>query len=95
MLWVFGFLILFVALLIPILAIVLDSPAVRNMLESRRRPRSGQVEELSNRVIMLEDQVDEIGRALEQMREETQFLQRLIESPEERDPSKKLQPPKQ
>ena len=95
MLWVFGFLILFVALLIPILAIVLDSPAVRNMLESRRGPRSGQVEELSNRVIMLEDQVDEIGRALEQMREETQFLQRLLESPEERDPSKKLQPPKQ
>ena len=88
-----GFLVLFVALMIPILAIVLDSPAVRNLLESRNRSTPGKFEELTGKVALLEDQVDELGRAVEGLREETQFLQRLLENPERRPPGRLAPPP--
>ena len=80
MIWVIGFLILIVALLIPILAIVMDSPALRGALE--RRLGSPQLKELSDKVAVLEDEVDELGRAVQLLREETQFMQRLLENGE-------------
>jgi hypothetical protein len=80
MIWVIGFLILIVALLIPILAIVMDSPALRGAFE--RRLGSPQLKELSDKVAVLEDEVDELGRAVQLLREETQFMQRLLESGE-------------
>ena len=95
MLWLLGFLLLFVALLIPILAIVLDSPAVRNLLESRKgAAHPGRLEELTGKVSMLEEQVEELGRTVEGLKEETQFLQRLLENPERRSPGPRLSPPK-
>ncbi|HXV86976.1 MAG TPA: hypothetical protein VD793_09765 [Gemmatimonadales bacterium] len=80
MIWVIGFLILIVALLIPILAIVMDSPALRGALE--RRLGSPHLKELSDKVAVLEDEVDDLNRAVELLREETQFMQRLLESGE-------------
>ena len=51
MLWAVGFLILVVFLMIPILAIVLDSPFMQRLVESRRAPGLGaaEVEDLTKR----------------------------------------------
>ena len=92
MLWVAGFLILFVALMVPILAIVLDSPAVRNFLESRHGAKPGRIDELGSRVELLQDQLDDLTRSVEALKEETRFLQRLLENPETRG-AKRLSPP--
>ena len=86
MLWAIGFLVLVVFLAIPILAIVLDSPALQRFLEARR---SGTVdpaalEELRKRVGVLEDEVGDLTQATQTLRDETQFLQRLLESAEEK-----------
>jgi len=93
MFWVIGFAILFVALLIPILAIVLDSPAIKHLFESRRGAAFGEVGELSKKVALLEDQVDDLTRSLEGVKEEQQFLHQLLESPERSRSSKRLPPP--
>lgn len=86
MLWAIGFLVLAVFLAIPILAIVLDSPALQRFLEARR---SGTVdpaalEELRKRVEVLEDEVGDLTQLTQTLRDETQFLQRLLESAEEK-----------
>ena len=82
MIWIIGFLILIVALLIPILAIVMDSPALRGAFE--RRLGSPQIKELSDKVAVLEDEIDELGRAVQTLREEAQFVQQLLEDGETR-----------
>jgi hypothetical protein len=93
MFWVIGFLVLLVALLIPILAIVLDAPALRSFLERRFGGASTpEVEALTRKVTLLEDEVDDLGRSVQTLKEETQFLQRLIEDGEQR-PSQRLPPP--
>jgi hypothetical protein len=86
MLWAIGFLILAVFLAIPILAIVLDSPLVHRLVESRRGtvPEPGEVTDLKRRITTLEDEMDDLGEAVRGLKDETQFLQRLLESVEER-----------
>lgn len=95
MLWVIGLLVLLVALLIPILAIVLDAPALRNLFE-RRFGTEGmrELKELAGKVTRLEDDLDDLGRSVQALREETQFLQQLLENPEQRPAPKSLTPPK-
>ena len=92
MIWLVGFGILFVALMIPILAIVLDSPAMKHLFESRRASAPGAVEDLSRKVEALEDQVDDLTRSLEGLKEEQQFLHQLLENPERSRSSKRLPP---
>ena len=92
MFWIVGFLILLVALMIPILAIVLDSPAVRRVLEARHGSEPGEVRALTQKVAALEDQVDDLTRALDAVKDEQQFLHQLLENPE-RPPSPKRLPP--
>jgi hypothetical protein len=93
MFWVIGFLVLLVALLIPILAIVLDAPVLRNVFERRFGPaQTPEVEALHRKVTLLEDEVDDLGRAVQTLKEETQFLQRLLEDGEQRS-SQRLPPP--
>ena len=89
MFWALGFLILFVALLIPILAIVLDSPAARNFF--RADPKT--INELMERVRGLEDEVGQLTQSIEDLREETRFVQRLLNKPEDSDSIEKLSPP--
>jgi hypothetical protein len=86
MLWAIGFLILAVFLAIPILAIVLDSPLVHRLVESRRAGTldPGEVAELKRRLAALEDEMDDLGEAVRGLKDENQFLQRLLESVEER-----------
>lgn len=88
--WVLGFFILLIVAMVPILSIVLDSPAVRRMLEARMD--TTKVEELSKRVHTLEDEVAALERGVDGLREENQFLQKLLENPAR--PGARLEPPK-
>jgi hypothetical protein len=76
-----------IALLIPLTAIVLDSPVLRAWIERRHGGVGGTVpgvEQLSNRVADLEAELDTVTRQLAQLQDEHQFLQRLLEDPTRR-----------
>ena len=88
--------VLLVALMIPITAILLDSPLGRSIarrLEGRGDGEVGGggagagVRQLERRVEVLEADLDDLNRSLAGMREELQFVQRLLE-----DPTKKKRP---
>jgi len=95
MFWVVGFLVLLVALLIPILAIVLDAPALRHLLERRfGTSELRELRDLAGKVTRLEDDLEDLSRSVQALREETQFLQQMLENPEQRPAPKSLAPPK-
>jgi hypothetical protein len=76
-----------IALLIPLTAIVLDSPVFRLWVERRHGGAGGavpEVEELSHRVADLESDLETVTRQLTQLQDEHQFLQRLLEDPTRR-----------
>ncbi len=90
MLWGLGLLVLLIALFIPILAIVLHSPYGRN-LASRPPVRAGsEYEELARRLVRLEADVDELSHTMRELHEQTQFLQSLLQDPDQRS---SLKPP--
>ena len=89
MFWALGFLILFMALLIPILAIVMDSPLTRNLLRSDPR----RLDEIMERVQDLEDDISQLGHSLEELREETEFVHRLLKNPDSPERPKEPPPP--
>jgi hypothetical protein len=70
--------VLLVALMIPLVAVILDSQvgrAIAARLEGGRGP-----ETLSDRrLAALEGELDRVNRELQRLDEETQFLQRLLE----------------
>ena len=73
--------ILLVALMIPIVGIVIDSPigrALARRLEGPEQAPPG-VAELARRVEILESELEDVQRALKAVEEENQFLQRLLE----------------
>ena len=83
-------LILVVALMIPIIAILVDSPLGRSIarrLEGRSRVEGegdgggGNLRDLQRKVDVLEGEVEELNRSLSATREELQFVQRLLEKP--------------
>jgi hypothetical protein len=94
--WVFV-VVLLVALMIPIAAILLDSPLGRSIarrLEGQGDGASGggagggpAVRQLEQRVEALESDLEDVNRSIAGMREELQFVQRLLE-----DPGKKKRP---
>jgi cell division protein FtsB len=86
MIWAIGFLILVVFLAIPILAIVLDSPVLHRLIESRRTAAlsDGEAADLRQRIGVLEDEVADLHQGVQALRDETQFIQRLLESAEEK-----------
>jgi hypothetical protein len=70
--------------MIPIMAILLDSPLGRSMarrLEGQGEGPLGDVRELQRRVEVLETDLEDLTRSLTGMREELQFVQRLLEDP--------------
>ncbi len=74
-------LILLVVLIIPVFAILTDSPlgrALARRLEGRNAPPP-ELRELAERVEVLSGEVDDLTRAVETLKEENQFLQRLLE----------------
>jgi hypothetical protein len=85
-------LLLLVALLVPILSIVFDSPIGRALARRLEGPAPQEpvgVADLGRKVELLEGEVDDLTRAVQELREENQFLQRLIED----SPPRSLPPP--
>ena len=78
-------LVIFVALMIPLTAVVLDSPVVRSFVDRRHGGEgdatSAGVKELTEKVGVIEAELEVVNRQLAQLQEEQQFLQRLIEDP--------------
>lgn len=75
------------ALMIPLTAIVLDSPVVRAWAERMHgAPLEGgaDIRELSKKVSVLEADLETVTRQLAQLQEEHQFMQRLLEDPTKR-----------
>ncbi|HEY7027241.1 MAG TPA: hypothetical protein VH438_06525 [Gemmatimonadales bacterium] len=73
--------ILLVALMIPIIGILIDSPvgrALARRLEGPQQIPPG-IADLAQRVQLLEGEVDDLNRSVQQLQEENQFLQRLLE----------------
>jgi hypothetical protein len=92
--WILLSLVLIVALLIPILAIVLDSPALRSVFERRAGGMSlREIQDLATKVTRLEGEVEDLGRTVQLLKEETEFLQRLLENPEQRPAPRSLTSP--
>lgn len=72
--------ILLVALLIPIMGIIVDSPigrALARRLEGPREVPPG-LEDLAKKVDLLEAEVDDLNRSVQTLQDETAFLQRLL-----------------
>jgi hypothetical protein len=86
--WVLA-VILLVALLIPITAILLDSPLGRSFARRLDAPGPGgtaELEALSRRLDLLETEVADLSRSLAGMHDEVQFVQRLLEAPKKTPP---------
>jgi hypothetical protein len=79
-------LILLVALLIPIMGIVVDSPigrALARRLEGPREVPPG-LAELAKKVELLEAEIDDLTRAVHSLQDDNVFLQRLRADPASR-----------
>jgi uncharacterized SAM-binding protein YcdF (DUF218 family) len=79
-------LILLVALLIPILGIVVDSPIGRALARRLEGPQATPpvLTELVKKVELLEAEVDDLMRSVQALQDENAFLQRLLEDPSQR-----------
>lgn len=73
--------ILIIALLIPIMGIIIDSPIGRALARRLEGPEpvAPEVGDLARKVDLLEGEVDDLTRLVQSLQEETAFLQRLIE----------------
>jgi hypothetical protein len=79
--------ILLVALMIPIAAILADSPLGRSIarrLEGRAEAGDGAVQGLERRIAVLEGDLEDLSRMMTGMRDELQFMQRLLEDPKKK-----------
>ena len=79
-------LILLVALLIPIMGIVVDSPIGRALARRLEGPQASPpgVTELAKKVELLEAEVDDLMRSVQILQDENAFLQKLLEDPSQR-----------
>ena len=83
--WILA-IVLAIALMIPITAILVDSPLGRSLarrLEGQSNGGGGGTDlpELRRRMEVVESDLEEVNRSLSGMREELQFMQRLLEDP--------------
>jgi uncharacterized SAM-binding protein YcdF (DUF218 family) len=79
-------LILIVALLIPIMGIVVDSPIGRALARRLEGPQEipPALTELAKKIELLEAEVDDLTRSVHALQDENVFLQRLLEDPTQR-----------
>ena len=79
-------LILLVALLIPIMGIVVDSPIGRALARRLEGPQEipSALTELAKKIELLEADVDDLTRSVQALQDENVFLQRLLEDPTQR-----------
>ena len=82
---------LLVALMIPLIGIVIDSPIGRAIARRVEGPEQGsaRVAGLARQAEALEIEVDDLQRNVQALQEENQFLQRLLED----NPRSSLPPP--
>jgi hypothetical protein len=78
--------ILLVALLIPIMGIIVDSPIGRALARRLEGPRDipPGLEDLAKKVDLLEAEVDDLNRSVQTLQDENAFLQRLLADPSSR-----------
>ena len=74
---------IFVALMIPLAAVILDSPVVRAWADRRHGLKEvpGDVTDLIKKVSVLENELEAMNRQVAQLQESQQFLQHLLENP--------------
>jgi len=79
-------LILVLALLVPIMSIVVDSPIGRALARRLEGPRDVPpgLEDLAKKVDLLEAEVDDLNRSVQTLQDENAFLQRLLADPSAR-----------
>ena len=79
-------LILLVALLIPIMGIVVDSPIGRALARRLEGPQATPpaLADLAKKVELLEAEVDDLMRSVQALQDENAFLQRLLEDQPQR-----------
>jgi hypothetical protein len=79
-------LILLVALLIPIMGILVDSPIGRALARRLEGPRDVPpgLDDLAKKVDLLEAEVDDLTRSVQALQDENAFLQRLLAEPPSR-----------
>lgn len=82
MVWALGSLIFVLVLMIPILAIVLDSQLGQALANRIARGTPADAQGLLERVQALESEVRFLNESLESVREDTEFVRSLIEGPE-------------
>jgi hypothetical protein len=86
---------LLVALMIPLAAVVLDSPLARAFVERRFGGAEipADAKELAKRLGVLEAELEEVRGELKQLRESQQFVQHLLENPADRREAPQLPKP--
>jgi hypothetical protein len=79
-------LILVLALMIPILGILIESPIGRALARRLEGPQPAvpALTELAKKVELLEAEVDDLTKSVRNLEEENQFLQRLLAPPPKR-----------
>jgi len=82
-------LILLVALLIPIMGIVVDSPIGRALARRLEGPQQTPpaLSELAKKVELMEAEIDDLARSVQTLQDENAFLQRLLEDTAQRRPT--------
>ena len=86
--WILA-IILIVALLIPVAAILVDSPlgkSVARRMEGGTDGAGPELRDVQRKVELLESEVEELNRSISGMRDELQFVQRLLEDPRRKKP---------
>jgi len=96
--WVLA-VILIVALLIPVAAILVDSPLGKSFARRMEEGRGGggggggdgqgppELRDVKRKVEVLESELEDLHRSVAGMREELQFMQRLLEDPHRKKPT--------
>lgn len=87
--WILA-IILIVALLIPVAAILVDSPlgkSVARRMEGGTDGAGPELRDVQRKVELLESEVEELNRSISGMRDELQFVQRLLEDPRRKKPT--------
>jgi chaperonin cofactor prefoldin len=79
-------LLILVALLIPIMGIVADSPIGRALGRRLEGPQETPpaLSELAKKVELLEAELDDLSRSVQSLQDENAFLQRLLADPAQR-----------
>ncbi|MFI5235740.1 MAG: hypothetical protein ACHQXA_08520 [Gemmatimonadales bacterium] len=87
-----GLIVLIGLIAIPLVAVLIESPLGRAVARRVGGPEipAANVADLAKKVELMEGEMDDLHTAVDQLREETQFLQRLIEDA----PSRPTLPPR-